>query len=134
MGYSSMPELKKAFFLLMAHQFTTPVINELREIFTHFDVTNRGCLSAASFRQVLQNTGATCLQVERMLHALDKDDSGSVDWTEFIAAALSISMCGNRQLVEAAFAMAKLHGRTSSKLSHMVTSLRSGGRIFQMNC
>jgi len=103
-AYSGMPELKKAFFLLMAHQFSTPVINELREIFTHFDVSNRGSLSAASFREVLHNTGATNLQVEKMLHALDKDDSGSVDWTEFIAAALSISICGNKQLVEASFA------------------------------
>jgi len=104
-AYSSMPELKKAIFLLMAHQFSTPVINELREIFTHFDVHNRGCLSAASFREVLHNTGATNLQVEKMLHALDKDDSGSVDWTEFIAAALSISICGNEKLVKASFAI-----------------------------
>mmetsp|Transcript_134892 Transcript_134892/g.269154 ORF Transcript_134892/g.269154 Transcript_134892/m.269154 type:complete len:758 (-) Transcript_134892:108-2381(-) len=104
-AYSQQPELKKAIFLLMAHQFSTPVLNELREVFTHFDVHNRGCLATESFHEVLQNTGMSPLQVQRVVHALDKDASGTVDWTEFIAAALSISICGNKRLVRAAFAI-----------------------------
>ena len=47
----------------------------------------------------------TALQVERIAHALDQDASGWVTWTEFIAAALCVSVCRNRRLVEAAFAV-----------------------------
>jgi len=104
-AYSRQPELKQAIFLLMAHQFQTPVLNELREVFTHFDVHNRGCLTTDSFCEVLLSTGITPLQVQKVVHALDKDNSGSVDWTEFTAAALSISICNNKPLVQAAFAI-----------------------------
>mmetsp|Transcript_42406 Transcript_42406/g.131278 ORF Transcript_42406/g.131278 Transcript_42406/m.131278 type:complete len:597 (-) Transcript_42406:238-2028(-) len=104
-AYSGQPELKKCIFLLIAHQCTKPVLAELREIFTHFDVQNRGCLSTASFREVLRGTGMTALQVEKVVHALDKDDSGTLAWTEFVAAALCISVCGEKRLVDAAFAI-----------------------------
>jgi len=104
-AYSRQPELKQAIFLLMAHQFSTPVLNELREVFTHFDVHNRGCLTTDSFSEVLQNTGMNPLQVQKVVHHLDKDDSGTVDWTEFTAAALSFSISGKKQLVQAAFAI-----------------------------
>jgi len=104
-AYSGQPELKKAVFLLIAHQCTKPVLTELREIFTHFDEFNRGSLITSSLRQVLRSTGMRDLQVEKIVHALDKDDSGSVEWTEFIAAALCISVCGEKRLVDAAFAI-----------------------------
>mmetsp|Transcript_27579 Transcript_27579/g.87202 ORF Transcript_27579/g.87202 Transcript_27579/m.87202 type:complete len:574 (+) Transcript_27579:1-1722(+) len=104
-AYSGQPELKKAIFLLIAHQCTKPVLTELREIFTHFDYHNRGALSTKSLREVLNYTGMNHLSVERIIHALDKDDSGTVEWTEFIAAALCISVCGEKNLVDAAFAM-----------------------------
>lgn len=104
-AYSGQPELKKAIFLLIAHQCTKPVLTELREVFTHFDVHNRGALTVTSFHEVLRSTGISSLQAERIVHALDKDDSGTVEWTEFIAAALCISVCGEKKLVDAAFAI-----------------------------
>ena len=57
------------------------------------------------FREVLSKSGMAALQVERIAHALDQDASGWVTWTEFIAAALCVSVCRNRRLVEAAFAV-----------------------------
>merc|ERR1712194_715175 len=45
------------------------------------------------------------LQVDKILYALDKDDSGTVEWTEFIAAALCVSVCGEKRLTAMAFAM-----------------------------
>eukprot|EP00913_Durusdinium_trenchii_P030156 g28256.t1 len=121
--------MKKAIFLLIAHMCTAPALQELRAIFTHFDVLNRsgcrirsvagaafrrcrirpndcrGALSLSHFREVLFQAGMAALQVEQITHALDQDASGMVTWTEFIAAALCVSVCRNRRLVEAAFAV-----------------------------
>merc|ERR1719203_2256184 len=44
-AYSWQPELKKSLFLLIAHQSTAPALQELRAVFTHFDVQNRGALN-----------------------------------------------------------------------------------------
>merc|ERR1711953_1120169 len=84
---------------------TAPALQELRSIFTHFDTENSGSLSCASLREVLHKAGMTTFQVERIVHAMDQDRSGNVEWTEFIAAALSISVCGNARLVEACFSV-----------------------------
>jgi len=104
-AYALQPEMKKAIFLLIAHMCTAPALQELRAIFTHFDVLNRGALSLSHFREVLVKSGMAPLQVERKTHALDQDANGAVTWTEFIAAALCVSVCRNRRLVEAAFAV-----------------------------
>merc|ERR1712127_1176663 len=55
-AYSWQPELKKALFLLIAHQSTAPALQELRVIFTHFDEHNRGALDSDIFREVLRRT------------------------------------------------------------------------------
>ncbi|CAE7369380.1 CPK9 [Symbiodinium natans] len=104
-AYAGQPELKKSIFLLIAHMCTAPALSELRAIFTHFDTLNQGCLVAADFRDVLYKSGMSSLQVERIVHALDQDRSGAVTWTEFVAGALCVSVCGNKRLVEAAFAV-----------------------------
>lgn len=104
-AFAGQPELKKAVFLLIAHQCSVPprALEDLRAIFTHFDTQNRGTLSAASMREVLGLSGMSHLRAARILHALDRDRSDSVSWTEFVAAALCISVCNNEPLVAAAF-------------------------------
>merc|ERR1711920_402245 len=103
-AFAGQPELKKAVFLLIAHQCTVPALQELRAVFTHFDTLNRGTISAASIREVLSVGGMSHLRAARIVHALDRDQSGTVSWTEFIAAALCVSVCKNQPLVAAAFA------------------------------
>ncbi|CAK0823738.1 unnamed protein product [Prorocentrum cordatum] len=103
-AFAGQPELKKAVFLLIAHQSSVPALQELRAIFTHFDTSNRGTISAASIQEVLSTAGMSHLRAARILHALDRDQSGAVSWTEFIAAALCVSVCNRQPLVAAAFA------------------------------
>lgn len=52
----------QAIFLLIAHMCTAPALQELRAIFTHFDVLNRGALSLSHFREVLFKSGMASLQ------------------------------------------------------------------------
>jgi serine/threonine protein kinase len=102
-AYAGQSELKKAIFLLIAHQCTTPVVQELRAMFTHFDTNNRGTLSLVSLREVLLMSGMSQLSVARAVHSLDKNSDDMVEWTEFLAAVLCISVCKNEPLIKAAF-------------------------------
>mmetsp|Transcript_89472 Transcript_89472/g.252023 ORF Transcript_89472/g.252023 Transcript_89472/m.252023 type:complete len:443 (-) Transcript_89472:106-1434(-) len=111
-AFASQPEFKKCVFLLCAHQCTLPAAmeQELRAIFTHFDLSNTGTLPNATIREVLQRSGQAPLNVERIVHALDKDESGDVAWTEFIAAALCIKLSNEKKLLEMAFTMFDRNG------------------------
>jgi hypothetical protein len=102
--YSRLTELKKAIFLLMAHQSALPCLDELRAIFTHFDETNNGIIDADDLRFVLTESGMTPVNADRVIHALDRDGDGTIGWTEFIAAAICVSVCRRTNLVDAAFA------------------------------
>lgn len=103
-AYARMSELKKAIFLLMAHQCAVEALLELRALFTHFDVRNQGSLSTADLKTVLMASGMGVLVAERVIHALDRNGDGQITWTEFTAAAICVSVCRNRRTVDAAFA------------------------------
>jgi len=103
-AYSCMPELKKAIFLLMAHQSAEPSLEELRAIFTHFDGKNQGTLSSEDLQGILEDCGMKPVGVDRIIHALDRDNDNQLGWTEFIAAAFCVSVARKTELVDAAFA------------------------------
>jgi len=103
-AYARMSELKKAVFLLIAHQCEVQALLELRALFTHFDTQNRGSLSTMDLRQVLASSGMGPLTAERVIHALDRNADQHVSWTEFTAAAICVSVCRNQRVVDAAFA------------------------------
>lgn len=88
----------------MAHQSAAPGLEELRAIFTHFDERNVGNLSSDDLRGVLADCGMKPLAVDRVIHALDRDNDKHIGWTEFIAASFCVSVCKNTKLVDAAFA------------------------------
>lgn len=105
-AYARMPELRKAIFLLMAHQYEVDAqaLIELRALFTHFDVRNQGSLSAADLKGVLMQCGMGPLAAERVNHALDRNRDGEINWTEFTAAAIWFRVCRNERAVNAVFA------------------------------
>lgn len=137
-AYSRLDELKKAVFLLMAHQSALPALEELRAIFTHFDERNRGTLSSTDLRLVMRSCGLPSLLAERVIHALDRDGNGTIGWTEFTAAAICQAVSNQSELIDAAFAtfdmdcdfqisqedlLRVLGGKNPARLSAMVPQL-----------
>jgi len=102
-AYMRMSELKKAIFLMIAHQCEVQAVFELRALFTHFDTRNRGSLSMADLRQVLTSSGMGPLTAERVIHALDRNSDSEIGWTEFTAAAICACVCRNTRMVDAVF-------------------------------
>uniref|UniRef100_A0A7S1EUP7 non-specific serine/threonine protein kinase n=1 Tax=Noctiluca scintillans TaxID=2966 RepID=A0A7S1EUP7_NOCSC len=103
-AFSRQSELKKAIFLLMARECEVPALLELRALFTHFDVKNQGRLEARDLREVFSRCNLGPVSSERVLHALDRNGGGSVCWTEFLAAALCVSLPRNPAHVDGTFA------------------------------
>jgi len=103
-AFCRMSELKQAIFFLIAYQSAVPALEDLRSIFTHFDEGNQGRLNMGSMALILAEAGFAPLEAEGVIHALDRDSSGNIEWTEFVAAALCVSVCRNTRLVDAAFA------------------------------
>merc|ERR1712014_41738 len=66
-AYSRLPELKKAIFLLMAHQSASPGLQELRAIFTHFDERNEGTLCSDGLRSVLAECNLRPAAADRVI-------------------------------------------------------------------
>merc|ERR1712187_901750 len=104
-AYASVPELRKCVLLLMAHgaSSTDPVLEELCKIFTHFDTMNRGTLNCDDVRRMLLEANMSPIKADAIVHSLDRDDSGDIQWTEFIAAALCIKMSTQNNFIDAAF-------------------------------
>merc|ERR1719253_683778 len=66
-----------------------------------------------------------------MVHALDRDASGHIEWTEFIAAALCVSVCRDQRRVGSAFAMfdGDLDGKISTQDISEVFTVGASERV-----
>lgn len=103
-AYSRCSNLKRALLFLVAYQCSVRASEELRAIFTHFDTRNRGSLDVQDLRSVLLESGMPLLLADSVVHCLDLDGSGLVEWTEFKAAAVCLHVCSEQSFVDAGFA------------------------------
>ncbi|KAJ8606273.1 hypothetical protein CTAYLR_010313 [Chrysophaeum taylorii] len=80
---------------------------EVRALFAKFDVNGDGSISPAEVQQILHEVGlaATAADAALMVAQVDRNLDGMIEWDEFVA-------------------MMDTHGRTTSKLSKVVTKNR----------
>eukprot|EP00929_Paragymnodinium_shiwhaense_P119726 TRINITY_DN91625_c0_g1_i1.p1 TRINITY_DN91625_c0_g1~~TRINITY_DN91625_c0_g1_i1.p1 ORF type:complete len:769 (+),score=115.15 TRINITY_DN91625_c0_g1_i1:183-2489(+) len=112
-GFSRMPQLKKAIFLLIAHQCSVEATPELQAIFTHFDVSNQGRLNVDDLCKVLVRAGMQPLFAQSVAHALDLMQTGKIGWTSFLAASTWYTMQKRVPAIEAAYRRFDPTGRGS---------------------
>jgi len=126
-AYASVAPLKKAIFHLLAHEITVPALEELRAIFMHFDTQNVGTVRVERVLEVLLRSGMAPLRASIGAHAMDTSDNGTIEWTEFLAAALCVSTCRNKPLVHAAFAKFDSDQDGAISASDLLTVIAPGG-------
>ncbi|KAJ9466178.1 Calmodulin [Diplonema papillatum] len=70
----------------MADQMTTEQIHEFRAAFNIFDKDGSGTIAIDELTEVLQSVGQATGrgEIEAMLEAADVDNSGEVDFPEFL--------------------------------------------------
>ena len=69
-----------------ADGFSQDLLEEIREIFDHFDRDSNGVIDASEFRALLEALGAD-MEPEEIalgLSIVDADSNGTVEWDEFL--------------------------------------------------
>eukprot|EP01054_Gregarina_sp_Poly1_P003280 Gregarina_sp_Poly_1__3279@NODE_1939_length_3040_cov_145_079717_g361_i1_p2_GENE_NODE_1939_length_3040_cov_145_079717_g361_i1NODE_1939_length_3040_cov_145_079717_g361_i1_p2_ORF_typecomplete_len298_score52_37EFhand_7/PF13499_6/1_1e14EFhand_7/PF13499_6/2_5e15EFhand_1/PF00036_32/0_002EFhand_1/PF00036_32/5_8e05EFhand_1/PF00036_32/0_0002EFhand_1/PF00036_32/9e06EFhand_8/PF13833_6/0_1EFhand_8/PF13833_6/2_1e07EFhand_8/PF13833_6/0_0011EFhand_8/PF13833_6/4_8e07EFhand_6/PF13405_6/0_00059EFhand_6/PF13405_6/0_ len=86
--YMKQAGLKNVLINLMAHQldFTGGQVKLISQVFNNLDKDQNGLLSAEELAQGLRNAGLQPWEITKIIQALDIDGSGSISYTEFLAA------------------------------------------------
>lgn len=102
--YRSFNRLKKAALMAIAFGMSENEIDGLKQAFVAFDTQQNGTVSLAEFRQVMMRTGQLSEnEIETLFADLDLDGSGLIKYSEFLAAAVSESICMQEDKIVEAF-------------------------------
>ncbi|EEA06091.1 protein kinase domain-containing protein [Cryptosporidium muris RN66] len=86
--YMKQNQLKQALVNMMAHQLnvTGSQIRNITHVFKELDQDGNGILTPEELIDGLQSVGIPQWDINRIVQAMDADDTGSISYTEFLAA------------------------------------------------
>mmetsp|Transcript_3989 Transcript_3989/g.4621 ORF Transcript_3989/g.4621 Transcript_3989/m.4621 type:complete len:567 (-) Transcript_3989:194-1894(-) len=87
-AFTEAGDLNKLVSLVVAHKMSSNEIVDLRKIFSQFDKNNDGVLSLAEFQTALSESGVTQDESTSIFNDLDLNQTGSIDYTEFLASTI----------------------------------------------
>eukprot|EP00440_Ansanella_granifera_P035819 gb/GFBE01038854.1/.p1 GENE.gb/GFBE01038854.1/~~gb/GFBE01038854.1/.p1 ORF type:complete len:474 (+),score=166.71 gb/GFBE01038854.1/:1-1422(+) len=97
-------KMKKVALTLIATQLKDEDVNELRTSFLAMDANHDGTLTFDEVRAGISKTGLELTaDFEQVMRELDTDGSGSIDYSEFIAATLDFKKYLRRDVMWGAF-------------------------------
>eukprot|EP00977_Amphora_coffeiformis_P018872 scaffold6764_cov169-Amphora_coffeaeformis.AAC.10 len=86
--YAKYSKLKKMALMVVAHRSSSNEIGILRKVFQKYDTKKDGQLSIEEFKAALHDAGYPEDKCEEIFHSVDLDGSGSIRYTEFLAATI----------------------------------------------
>ena len=115
-NYSSSNKLKKAVLTFIASRLSEEEVKKLKENFQKFDTNGDGMLSLEEVKKAIShNKGISLSNVEQIFKSIDTDNSGNIDYTEFIAASLDKNIYLQENKLYEAFKLFDVDG--SGKIS-----------------
>lgn len=107
-AFKTASSLKKVCLTVIAKQLSRKQVDDLHLYFKTLDKNGDGTISKSELVNGLKKVGKAIpgmdnKQIGAMMSTLDSDGSGSIDYTEFIAAALDRALYENREVAWAAF-------------------------------
>ena len=115
-NYEGSNKLKKATLTYIASRLNENDIQKLKESFQAIDDNNDGMLSLDEMKKAISlNKGITCSNVEEIFKSIDTDNSGVINYTEFIAASLDKRIYLQEEKLKDAFKLFDIDG--SGKIS-----------------
>lgn len=102
-SFTKVPKMKKIALSLVAQQLAEKDIEAIKETFKLLDKNNDGTLSMEEIVRALEEQGMEDGGLRETLRDLDTDGSGSVDYTEFIAATIERSQYFRKDVLWSAF-------------------------------
>ena len=87
-SYRKFAKLKRAALIAIAYTLSQDDIEASRTQFEQLDVAKNGFITLDQLREVLQHQNVSDEEIEKMFNDIDQDHSGTIDYSEFIAAAM----------------------------------------------
>ncbi|XP_065855791.1 calcium-dependent protein kinase 20-like [Euphorbia lathyris] len=104
--FSAMNKIKKIAIRVIAESLSEEEIAGLKEMFKMIDTDNSGQISLEELKNGLERVGAIDLndsEIVKLMQAADIDNSGTIDYGEFIAAMLHLNKIDKEDHLFAAF-------------------------------
>ncbi|KAG5183568.1 hypothetical protein JKP88DRAFT_245204 [Tribonema minus] len=100
--YSSYGKMRRAALMVVAHQCSPEQIRDLRDVFTSYDTAEDGTITALELQQALLQHGMSAQQIGEIFSGVDMDNSGKLDYTEFLAATVeTMGFLAEEKIMEA---------------------------------
>jgi len=127
-GFRQTNKLKKAALHIIAGQLDDKQIKALRDIFQQLDDNGDGLLTAAEMKEGLAKSGLKEIppDLQQIMNDIDSDGSGSIDYTEFLAATLDKKTYLQEDMCWAAFRVFDQNGDGQITLEELKQVLNSG--------
>ncbi|OXB73722.1 UNVERIFIED_CONTAM: hypothetical protein H355_014957 [Colinus virginianus] len=111
--FQGLSRLKKLALTVIAQHLDDSEIEGLKQVFTQLDTEGDGVLTAEEIRRGIERSGVHLppdLVLEDVLREVDMTGTGSIDYTEFIAACLHQSHYIREEACRAAFRVLDING------------------------
>lgn len=128
-SFRSANKLKKAALHVIAGLLSEDKIKKLTEMFKTLDTNGDGMLSAAELQDGLKKTGITQFpgDLQQIFQDLDTDQSGAIDYSEFLAAALDQRQYIQEDVCWSAFCAFDKDGNGRISQSELLEVLKAEG-------
>lgn len=132
--FRGITKLKKVALTIVAQNLKDEELDELRKTFSLLDENNNGVLSISEIKAGMEKHAAMMPpNIDEILNALDTDKSGTIDYTEFMAATLSKKQYQQKDILWVAFRKFDLDGDGVISKQEMATLLKEDPSKFDMS-
>mmetsp|Transcript_5066 Transcript_5066/g.9087 ORF Transcript_5066/g.9087 Transcript_5066/m.9087 type:complete len:919 (+) Transcript_5066:104-2860(+) len=121
--------LKKVALQIIARQVSDDTIEKLRGLFLSVDTDNSGSLTVQEMDEALiklECSTSIRTEMRRLMHEIDVDGNGTINYTEFIAATISKQQYLQEEVCRAAFNIFDVDGDGFISKEDLVSLLHSG--------
>jgi calcium-dependent protein kinase len=125
-SFRGVAKLKKIALTAIAHQMEDSEITDLRNVFVSADTDGDGTLTVSEIRAALEKAKITLpADFEAIITEMDSDNSGSIDYSEFIAATMDRKLYNRREICWRAFSLFDRDGNGKISIQELAQVLQN---------